>query len=403
MNLYQKLLLGTHACYGLANSMAGLFLNLYLWKISQDLTVNASFNLATFFFCLFAFILGALLAKKKDRIFSFQIGVGLTALFYLLIVLLQENVAAFPMFIGVLNGMAMGFYWLGYLTLLYDLVDAPSRSAFMGKQNAIFGFVSTLGPAFAGLVISQFQFTGYNLVFGFSFLLFFIGLLLSFRLPKEESAIKEPFLLKLLWKYNLQKPILKPMWFGWFIFGMCEGLLIFFPTIILFMAVNNEFLVGISSILFGIVAVLSNLWHSAYNHQKREPATVLQIWVLYLIACILMIFYMNAWTVILFLIVNEMSKALLGVSYFSFMFRTIGDLPKTGLRIESMVMREIMLNGGRILSVLIFIFLYQVSEELTYYFFLLTIGLQGILYFIISSEKKNLLSRKKKIKLQGGF
>jgi MFS transporter, YQGE family, putative transporter len=381
----QKLLLGIHACYGLATTMSGLFLNLYLWRLSNDLTVNASFILVTFFFGTISFIVGALLSKKSDRIFSFQIGIGLTSLFYLLVILLQEKTAAYPMLIGILNGTATGFYWLGYLVLIYDLVDNQSRSQFMGKQMAVFGIVNTFGPAFAGFIITKFDFIGYNLVFTLSLLLFFTGLILSFWLPKDSSP-KKPLYLRLLWRFNRRQPSLKTMWFGWLVWGICEGILAFFPTVILFMSVKNEFLVGISSILFGSVAVLSSLWHSRYNHKEKEPYTLLMVWLMYFLACVPMILNMNIWTVFIFLIVNEISKSLLGVTYFSFMFRTIKDLPKQGLRTESMVMREIMLNIGRILSIITFILLYLFVRDLTYYYFLFAIFIQGLLFKIISKE-----------------
>ena len=386
MSSLQKLLLSIHACYGLATTMAGLFLNLYLWRLSNDLSVNASFIVVTFFFGTVSFAVGAWLSKKTDRIFSFQLGIGFTAIFYLLVIILQEQSASYPMLIGILNGTAAGFYWLGYLVLIYDLVDNHSRSQFMGKQMAVFGVVNTFGPAFAGFIISKLDLMGYNLVFALSLLLFLTGLLLSFRLPKDNSA-KKPLYLPLLWRFNTRKPNLKPMWMGWFIWGICEGLLGFFPTVILFMNVNNEFLVGISSILFGSVAVLSSLWHSKYNHREREPYTLLIVWIMYFIACIPMILHMNIWTVFIFLIVNEISKALLGVTYFSFMFRTIKDLPKSGLRTESMVMREIMLNIGRILSVITFIGLYLFAQELIYYYLLVAVFIQGLLFKIISTER----------------
>jgi MFS transporter, YQGE family, putative transporter len=390
----QKLLLSIHACFGLATTMSGLFLNLYLWRLSNDLTVNASFILVTFFFGTVSFAVGALLSKKTDRIFSFQIGIGLTALFYLLVILLQEKTASYPMVIGILNGKATGFYWLGYLVLIYDLVDNQSRSQFMGKQMAVFGLVNTLGPAFAGYVISSLNFTGYNLVFSLSLLLFFTGLILSLRLPKDTSP-KKPLYLRLLWRFNKRKTALKPMWFGWLIWGTCEGILAFYPTVILFMTVKNEFLVGISSILFGTVAILSSLWHSRYNNRDREPYTLLIVWLMYFLACIPMILTMNIWTVFIFLIVNEISKALIGVTYFSFMFRSIKDLPKSGLRTESMVMREIMLNIGRLLSITTFILLYLVAQELTIYFFLFAIFIQGLLFKILSAENDGMMVRKK--------
>jgi MFS transporter, YQGE family, putative transporter len=387
-------LLGSHACFGLATTMSALFLNLYLWRLSEDLTVNASFILVTFTFGVVSFVIGAYLSKRSDRLYSYQIGVGLTALFYLLVILLQESTADYPMLIGILNGLATGFYWLGYLVLIYDLVDSGSRSNFMGKQMAVFGLANTIGPAFAGFIITQFNFMGYNLVFTLSLLLFLTGFFLSLRLPKDNSP-KKPLNLRLLWRFNRRKKTLKPMWFGWFVWGMCEGLLGFFPTVILFMTVKNEFLVGISSILFGSVAILSSLWHSKYNHEGKEPITILIVWLMYFASCVPMLLDLNVWTVFIFLIVNEISKALLGVSYFSFMFRTIADLPKrSGLRTESMVAREIMLNGGRILSILLFILLYHFANELTYYYLLFTILIQGLLFKIISTENNGMIKSK---------
>lgn len=374
--------------------MSGLFLTLYLWRLSNELTTNASFILVTFFFGTVSYAIGALLSKKRDRIFSFQIGIGLTALFYLLVILLQEKTAAYPMLIGILNGTAAGFYWLGIQVLIYDLVDNPSRSQFMGKQMAVFGVVNTIGPAFAGFIISKLDLTGYNLVFSLSLLLFFTGLILSFWLPKDLSP-KKPLYLRLLWRFSTRKADLKPMWIGWIIWGICEGLLGFFPAVLLFMTVKNEFLVGISSILFGTIAVLASLWHSKYNHREREPHTILIVWLMYFLACVPMIFHMNIWTVFIFLIINEISKALVGVTYFSYMFRVIKVLPKSGLRTESMVMKETALNIGRLLSVTSFILLYLFAKELIFYYFLFAIFIQGLLFKIMSTEKDEFIVRKR--------
>lgn len=150
---------------------------------------------------------------------------------------------------------------------------------------------------------------------------------------------------------------------------------------------------GISSILFGSVAVLSSLWHARYNHKDREPSTMLVVWLMYFFACVPMILDMNIWTVFIFLIVNEISKALLGVSYFSFMFRAIKDLPKSGLRTELMVMREILLNIGRILSVILFITLYLFARGFIYYYLLAAIFVQGLLFIIVSKSRSGITIR----------
>jgi YQGE family putative transporter len=116
---------------------------------------------------------------------------------------------------------------------------------------------------------------------------------------------------------------------------------------------------------------------------------------MYFLACIPMILTMNIWTVFIFLIVNEISKALIGVTYFSFMFSSIKDLPKSGLRTESMVMREIMLNIGRLLSITTFILLYLVAKELTIYYFLFAIFIQGLLFKILSAENEGIMVEKR--------
>jgi YQGE family putative transporter len=394
----QKLLLIIHGSYGLATTMSGLFLNLYLWRISKDLSINATFILLTFFSGVISFWVGGLISKQKDRLVSYRVGIGLTALFYLLVVFLQERVASIPVIIGMINGTASGFYWLGFLVLLYDLVDAQSQSAFMGKQMAVFGLVNTFGPALAGLFISFFDLIGYSIVFIISFVLFLIGVLISLRLPVDPQQ-KRTLNIRLLWRLNRRNTSMRPMWFGWVIWGTCEGLLAFFPTLILFMAVDDELSVGIFSILLGVISILSSLWHSKYNHKDRGPYTILYLWIVYFVFCIPLIILTNLWSIILFLIVNEVSKNLIGVSYFSYMLRMIGTLPKrAGLRTESMILREIMLNIGRIFSILCFILLNHFSSRFPFYLLLFTILIQGFLFKLISMQGSK-YSKTRKLKI----
>lgn len=386
MSKSQKLLLFVHASYGLAAVMSGLFLNLYLWRISNDLTINALFIMVTFLVATLSFWIGGVISKKKDRKISYQLGIGLTACFYLFVILLQETVADIPMVIGAFNGLAAGFYWLGFFILLYDLGDDASRSAFLGKQMAVLGIVNTLGPAVSGLIINQFNISGYTIVFSCSFILFMIGFFFSFRLP-EDTSPKKKLRTALLWRFNRRLPIYKKMWLGWGILGVCDGLISFLPPLLLFMVVDSEFYVSLVIIFLGITAICSSLWHSRYNTAVREQRTVLYLWFAYMVASLPLLFVVNLWTILFFLLINEICKALIGVSYFSFMFRLVGLLPKrAGLRIESLIIREASINTGRILSILLFITIYNVSQELIYYLLFITILTQGLLYKIMKTE-----------------
>lgn len=391
MSKSQKILLSIHAAYGLATTMSGLFINLYLWKLSNDLSTNATFMLFTFVFGVFSFWVGGIISKLRDRLVSYRIGIGLTAIFYLIVIVLQEKISAISMVIGMVNGTASGFYWLGFLVLFYDLVDSKSQPSFLGKQNAIFGLANMFGPALAGLIISLFDLIGYRVVFSIAFILFFAGALLTLKLPLDAQK-KQGLNIPMLLRFNRRNNDLKQMWLGWTIWGTCEGLLGFFPSLLLFIAVKNELIIGVFSILLGIISVLSSLWHSKYNHKDRGPYTILYMWIIYFSSSIPIIAIKNVWCILLFLIVNEVSKNLIGVTYFSHMLRIMGAiLPRrASLRTESMILREIMLNIGRLFSILTFLLLNHFSSNLTVYLLIFAIALQGILYKIIIKKDKPL-------------
>ncbi len=391
MNSHQKLLLWIHGAYGLASTMAGLFLNLYLWRISNDMNVNAIFMVGSFLFGPLAFWIGGKIAKKFDRLLSYQLGVAFTAIFYILVVLLQETVAVIPFWIGVLSGFSSGMYWLGFLVILYDIVDTKDRSAFLGKQMAVLGTVTTTGPAFAGYIISSFHsLVGYTIIFTFATILFITGFLLSFKLPRDLS-IKRNLRIPIIFRFNRRFLILKNMWAGWVIWGACEGLIFFLPILLIYKEVNSEFLVGITTILLGIISILSSLWHSRHNPFERQPKTVLITWILYVVATAPLLINVNVGTVLFFLIINEVCKALMGVSYFSYLLKVVEILPKrAGLRTEMLVVREWAVNIGRVLSVLCFIFFYAISPDLIYLVLFGTIFLQGILYLIMIKGKSEI-------------
>jgi YQGE family putative transporter len=397
LNTPQKLLLTIHGAYGLAATMAGLFLNLYLWRVSQDMTVNAVFMLGTFIMGPISFWLGGALAKRKDRLFSYQLGVGLTAAFYLTVVILQETVASVPFIIGTMNGLSAGFYWLGFLVLLYDIVDTKDRSSFLGKQMAVLGIVTTIGPAFAGFIISMFDsLIGYTLIFALSFILFFTGVLLSFRLPYDSST-KRNLRIALLLRFNRRFTSMRSMWIGWLIWGACEGLIFFLPVILLFQAVDKEYLVGLTTVVLGLTSILASLWHSRYNSNQRQPYTVLVIWIAYVLVSIPLLIKINLGTVMIFLIITEIGKALIGVSYFNYMIRIIGILPRrAGLRTEMIVVREWVVNVGRIISIICFIFLYSISSESIIYLLFIVICTQGVLFPLMAYGKSEISEFEKK-------
>ena len=73
--------------------MSGVFLNIYLWRLTESLWVNGMYNIIVFTVTPIAFAAAGKLAKKKDRLAAFRLGLLLIAAFYLSVIIAQENVA----------------------------------------------------------------------------------------------------------------------------------------------------------------------------------------------------------------------------------------------------------------------------------------------------------------------
>ena len=75
-----------HSVFQFGASMAGLFLNLYLWRLTEDLTINGIYNIINFSLTPVGFVFGAWIAKRSDRLVTYRLGILLTAFFYLLVI-----------------------------------------------------------------------------------------------------------------------------------------------------------------------------------------------------------------------------------------------------------------------------------------------------------------------------
>jgi len=190
-----KLSLFIHWSFTLGASMSGVFLNLYLWRLTESLTINGGYNMIVFGLTPFAFAWAGFWVKKKDRMFVFRLGVIFNALFYLCVVIAQENVADFFYVFAVLNALANSFYWTGYLVLMYDVSNAQNRLRYMASNMIVFSFASLIGPALAGFIISRFEsLIGYVIIFAIAFCMFVFTAIVSFRLKPIISHRKTYYL-----------------------------------------------------------------------------------------------------------------------------------------------------------------------------------------------------------------
>lgn len=351
-----KLSLIIHAFFQLGASMAGMFLNIYLWRLTEDLTINAMFNVINFAVGPFIFALGGYIAKRFDRMLVYRLGIVLNAIFYLLVIIVGERVPDYYILFAILTGIAGGFYWVGYLILQYDVSTDQNRVRYLAINMITFNSAGLLGPFLAGTIIQRMDgLQGYITIFIIAFIMFVLASVVSMRI-KATIGEKRAYYLKYMGIVMKKNRTFVKGLVAFTFLGLFQGIMLFLPNILLFQALGREDFVGYLTVLFSLIIVAMGFVISKFAKKDNTKLYVLLTTISITLAASLLLFGISLWTVITFMVVHSFSNPLLLNSLTSYYYRIMGKLPlKGGLKTESVVAREFFLNTGRCLGILMIV------------------------------------------------
>src|SRR5690554_2735737 len=214
-----------HSIFQFGASMAGLFLNLYLWRLTEDLTVNGIYTTITFVLTPIGFAVGGWIAKRKDRLVTYRLGIFMTALFYLIVIIAQEQVVDYYILFALFNGFAAGLYWIGYLVLMYDVSTDVNRIRYLGLNMVFFNAAGLLGPVLAGTIIGRsIGLQGYVVTFILSFIMFVIAAVVSLRI-RTSTIRHKSYYLKLMPLLMRKNTVWLKALFCFMMFGLFQGIM----------------------------------------------------------------------------------------------------------------------------------------------------------------------------------
>jgi YQGE family putative transporter len=346
------LTIGINSLFQFGASMAGLFLNLYLWRLTEDLVVNGTYNIIVFLLTPVGFLAGAWLAKKTDRLVSYRAGIMLTALFYLLVILAGTAVVRHYIWFAIFSGFASGMYWTASLVLMYEVSTAANRIRFLGLNATFFNLAGLAGPAIAGMIIGVMEgLTGYLVTFALALSLFVLSAFISLRILPSGQRHK-PLYIKFVPLAMRRRPAWLKALFAIFLWGLFQGITLFLPNIMLFRTVGREDWVGYLTIFFSGLVILSSFLTSRFGREHHGRRYVLMAAAGVTIGSAFLFIGFRFWTVAVFMILFSLSNPLMHNTLSNYYYRQIALLPLRGqLRNEAIVMRETFLNAGRILSI----------------------------------------------------
>lgn len=341
-----------HGCFQFGASMSGLFLNLYLWRLTGDLWINGVFNIIVYAMTPIAFALGGWIAKRMDRMVTYRVGIVLIAAFYLVVIFAQDSVADYYPLFAACNGLALGLYWIGYLVLMYDVTDARSRGRYLGVNMIVFNSAGLAGPALAGYLIGLFKgLQGYIVMFGVACFMFLVSAVSSTQI-KRKSSHHRTYYLKFATPIMRRNRIWLLSLISFLMLGVFQGIMLFLPNILLYQTVGSERWVGLLTVFFSLLTISMGFLISRRRGERSVRRDVLvSVSLITAAACALLV-EIRLWSVLVFMIAFSFLNPLTVNSLTFYYYRLMDDLPLKGqFRIESVVVRELFLNVGRVISI----------------------------------------------------
>lgn len=366
-----RILLFIHGLYSSSTALSNLFIGIYLWRIDNDYITVATYYLMLFIFSTTAFAVSGWILTKLGRSSVYRIGLLLHFLFFAILLIIKEKAAFYPIELGIIHGVALGFYWLSLNVLIYDSTKQEDRSFFYGINGFLTSTAGVLGPTVAGATMGLFEgLTGYFIIFAVSLSLYiFIGIF-SYQLENQHSTNR----------YKLKK-LLEPS--GWnekwrrvlassFMFGTREGIFMFIINLLFYIATASEVKLGWFNSLCSILGMCAFYLVGRLVRQKnRSRFLFIGVFGLFLSSLVL-IYDINFYSLLLFGIMNAIFTPYLIVPYSAIGLDVIDQNPESGqLRTEYIVVREIAINLGRVIPVLLFIFLYNEKDIVLLKYFLI--------------------------------
>lgn len=350
-----RLLLLVGGLYSFSVALSNTFVNVFLWRQTGEFFQLGLYNLMIVLLQPLTFIIAGRIAKQVDRIIVLRLGVFILAIYYITVLASGENAGRYLLVLGALLGIGYGFYWLAFNVLTFEITSPENRDFFNGFLGILGSVGGMLGPIIAGFIISRFeQFTGYSIIFGISLGLFGVASALTFFM-KRRPAKGVYFFLRIMnerhhnadWKNVTNANIFQ---------GLREGIFAFVINVYVFIVTGSEMALGTFAFINSFVSLISYYLAARYIKKHYRKRSVLMGGILLFATVFLIVFQVTYPLFLVYSAVIAISYPLVLVPFSSTSYDVIGSGWKAAeMRIEYIVVRELFLNVGRAISILIFL------------------------------------------------
>ncbi|SEM56597.1 MFS transporter, YQGE family, putative transporter [Terribacillus saccharophilus] len=349
--LHVLLIIG--ALYSLGIFLSNTFVNIYLWKQTNDLINIAMYNLAIYVAQTILFTLSGSWAKRIDRVIILRIGVFFLSVFFLLVLFTGEKAASYNLLLGAVLGIGYGMYWLAYSVLTFEVTEPETRDFFNGVSGLLQSLTGMIGPFVAGYIITRMNNShGYTLIFAVSFFLFLLAVICTAGIKRRGAEGK--FGLRQVWKEVKRDAAWRNTVLAHVFQGVREGIFTFIISVWVFIVTSSELSLGTFNLVYSAFSFIFYYITTRYIKSRQRKTAIFLSGVALSLSVVLLLVELNFSTLLIYAAIIGVFYPILYVPYLSLTYDVIGKARDAAkLRVEYIVLSDVATNIGRIISVVL--------------------------------------------------
>lgn len=366
-----------------------IFLNIFIWKNTQDIKQVALFNIIYLTIHFLSFVVFSIPVKKWYRRFLNILSMAWFSFVYLYIVILWGNAMHHLVIIPSLIGLFNWMYWINFHNNQFDLTTFKNRWNFEWIKKSLMIVSSLIVPSLIWFIITlDYMWYGYEI----SYLVWIVFFLLAILIwtVKIDVINNEKYDLFWVFKKTIKnKDVFRSLYtysLTWFSFG--SSLLDVLIPIILFTYVKEEANVWFLISTFSIITIVASYLFGKFVDYSKYSLMIIITWVSYVLSIFWFITFSDIKYVVLFSAVLNMFSTIFSIPQKVFSDNILHKLKNyKNIRSEYMVIRELFLYIWWIISFIIMYFVWTLEiEHLYYLFILIMIAISIATYFLSKVE-----------------
>jgi len=352
-----------------------IFLNIFIWKQTEDIRLIAIFNLVYLSVHTLTFALFSPIVKRWYRNLLHFTSLIWFAGVFLWIMYLSESAVDHLVWVGASIGFFNSIYWVTYHNTQFDITSYRNRWNYEWIRKAGRMLISIIIPVLVWFMISlNYMWYGYESAFFFWSMLFILGAfvgMVNLDIDNDErfdliwvtkQCISNKDVFRSLYTYTLSA------------FSFSNSVVEIIIPIIIFSYVQEEFDLWIIVSVFSIVSIFAMYLFWKFVHYKSYKKAVFWLWSGYGFAMIGFVLLGEIQYLIIFSALLTSIAALYALPQKVISDNVLHQLKNyKNIRSEYMVIREVFMYVGWSASFVILYIINSVEKDKVWYLFLIMV------------------------------